>query len=397
MGKWSKYGKKYKKEWENEADLREWLIAVEGDITKAACRFCNSRLRAHHSDLMSHAETVKHKRNSGQGGVVKREKRKPGGKKAVKKALTNLKEEPVTVTAFLGTKDGIENKRTLFRSKICHDEVVNPASLGFIGCGTIAQALLSTFLKEGLVDPHLTIASAPTDRNLCKLRAQGVRTTHDNSEVVKNSDLVFICVKPQVLTEVVEDLMPLEDVHSPLFVSVVTGVSLVTLEELLGTVVDCPRVVRCMTNNPSAVGQGCCLFTRGTYTSPSDADVMHSMLGSLGLCAEISEHHMDAASGLVCSGPAFIYTAIEAMADGGVKMGLPRHLAQQLAAQTVKGSAAMVLEGDKHPGQLKDEVCSPGGTTITALHTLERLSFRNTIISAVETSTTLTMSIDGKE
>lgn len=102
MGKWSKYGKKYKKEWENEADLREWLIEVEGDITKAACRFCNNRLRAHHSDLTAHAETVKHKRNSGQGGVVKREKKKPGGKKAVKKALTNMKEETVTVTAFLG-------------------------------------------------------------------------------------------------------------------------------------------------------------------------------------------------------------------------------------------------------------------------------------------------------
>lgn len=381
MGKWAKYSKRYKKEWEAEADLKEWILAVEGDNSKAACKFCNNSLRAHHSDLVSHAATVKHKRNAGLGPAVKREARK--SKKCGRGAA---KQEAVTVTALLDTKERIES--TLFQTKICPDEVVNPASLGFIGSGNIAQALLSTFLKEGLVDPHLIIASAPSDNNLAKLRTLGVRTTHDNNEVVRSSDLVFVCVKPDLLSEVLADLLPLEDEHSPLFVSVAAGVSLAILEEMLSSVVENPRVVRSMPNTPSAVGQGCCLFTRGTHTSPSDAEVMRSMLGSLGTCDEIPEHHMDAACGVACSGPAFMYMAIEALADGGVKMGLPRQLAQTLAAHTVRGAATMVLETGKHPGQLKDEVCSSSTATIAALHVLERHAFRNALMSAVEVSTT---------
>ncbi|KAK8737700.1 hypothetical protein OTU49_004199 [Cherax quadricarinatus] len=111
---------------------------------------------------------------------------------------------------------------------------------------------------------------------------------------------------------------------------------------------------------------------------------MNSILSSVGFCAEIPEYQMDAACGLAGSGPAYIYAAIEALADGGVKMGLPRQLAQTLAAQTVKGAATMVLEHGKHPAQLKDEVCSPGGTTIAAMHSLEKNGFRNALISAVE-------------
>lgn len=393
MGKWAKYSKRYKKAWENEANLKEWIVEVDGDNSKAACRFCHSMLRAHHSDLMSHAATVKHKRNAGQGGIVVKEKvrykkaPRGGDKKCVKQ---------VTLTAsFVGTKDRMEDPEPLFQTKICPDEVVNPASLGFIGSGNIAQALLTTFLKDGLVDPNLTIASAPSDNNLSKLRELGVRTTHDNNEVVRSSDLVFVCVKPDILTEVLGHLLPLEDDHSPLFVSVVAGVSIVTLEEMLSNVVVNPRVVRSMPNTPSAVGQGCCLFTRGTHTSPSDADVMRSMLGSMGMCDEIQEHHMDAACGLACSAPAFIFMATEALADGGVKMGLPRQLAQTLAAQTVKGAAAMVLETGKHPGELKDEVCSASEATIAALHILERNAFRNALMTAVEASATKGTRLNG--
>ncbi|MPC21989.1 Pyrroline-5-carboxylate reductase 3 [Portunus trituberculatus] len=234
MGKWAKYSKRYKKAWENEADLKEWIVAVEGDNSKAACKFCHNKLRAHHSDLVSHATTVKHKRNAGQGTVVKRE-----AGKAKKGSRGPAKEEAVTVTTLLG-----------------------------------------------LVDPHLIIASAPSDNNLAKLRTLGVRTTHDNNEVVRSSDLVFVCVKPDLLGEMLADLLPLEDEHSPLFVSVVGGVPLATLEELcvfgkaslqvkcvvfvvmltcpcfgtqmLSSVVENPRVVRSMPNTPSAVGQGCC-------------------------------------------------------------------------------------------------------------------------------------------
>lgn len=276
-------------------------------------------------------------------------------------------------------------------------EVMNPASLGFIGCGNMAQAMLTAFLEKGLVDPNLTIASAPSDRNLSKLRALGVKTTHDNNEVVRSSDLVFICVKPHLLTPVIGDLLPLERNHNPLFISVVTGVCLADLEEMLSTLVDNPRVVRSMPNTPSAVGQGCCLYARGSHTTPSDAEATSSLLSAVGFSAEIPEYQIDAASGVAGSGPAYVYIAIEALADGGVKMGLPRDLALTLAAQTVKGAGAMVLETGKHPGQLKDAVCSPGGTTIAAVHALERHAFRNSLISAVEASTLRSKELGAKK
>ncbi|XP_069972237.1 uncharacterized protein [Penaeus vannamei] len=128
------------------------------------------------------------------------------------------------------------------------------------------------------------------------------------------------------------------------------------------------------------------VYTLGRFATSGDGSVMNSMLKSVGVSAQVPEYQIDAACGLAGSGPAYIYAAIEALADGGVKMGLPRHLAQTLAAQTVKGAATMVMETGKHPGQLKDEVCSPGGTTITAMHVLERNGLRNALISAVEAS-----------
>ncbi|XP_063599295.1 uncharacterized protein LOC134775684 isoform X3 [Penaeus indicus] len=265
-------------------------------------------------------------------------------------------------------------------------EVLNPANIGFIGCGNMAQALLKAFVKEGLVDPSQVVASAPSDRNLSKIRPMGVKTTNDNNRVVCESDMVFLCVKPHLLADVIEGLDPLERNHNPLFVSVITGFDLHTLEQMLSSIVDTPRVVRTMPNTPCMVGQGCCVYTLGRFATSGDGSVMNSMLKSVGVSAQVPEYQIDAACGLAGSGPAYIYAAIEALADGGVKMGLPRHLAQTLAAQTVKGAATMVMETGKHPGQLKDEVCSPGGTTITAMHVLERNGLRNALISAVEAS-----------
>ncbi|XP_042214539.1 pyrroline-5-carboxylate reductase 3-like isoform X3 [Homarus americanus] len=265
-------------------------------------------------------------------------------------------------------------------------EVLNPANIGFIGCGNMAQALLNAFIRKGLIDPSHVMASAPSDRNLTKLRSLGVKTTHDNNEVVKHSDVIFLCVKPHHLTDMIGDLNALERSHNPLFVSIITGFDIKTLEEMLTALIDYPRVIRLMPNTPSMVGQGCCVYTLGSHTPEAYNEVMNSMLSSIGLSAEIPEYQMDAACGLAGSGPAYIYAAIEALADGGVKMGLPRQLAQTLAAQMVKGAATMVLESGKHPGQLKDEVCSPGGTTIAAMHSLEKNGLRNALISAVEAS-----------
>ncbi|XP_053626359.2 pyrroline-5-carboxylate reductase 2 isoform X2 [Cherax quadricarinatus] len=240
---------------------------------------------------------------------------------------------------------------TVFSDSV-HESILIPANVGFVGCGNMAQALLHSFIKK--------------------------------DKVIKQCDVIFLCVKPHLLRKMINELNTLEADHSPLFVSIVSGYDLNTLEEMLSVLVHAPRVVRTMPNTPSMVGQGCCLYTLGTHTSPADSVAMNSILSSVGFCAEIPEYQMDAACGLAGSGPAYIYAAIEALADGGVKMGLPRQLAQTLAAQTVKGAATMVLEHGKHPAQLKDEVCSPGGTTIAAMHSLEKNGFRNALISAVE-------------
>nr|XP_045623752.1 pyrroline-5-carboxylate reductase 3-like isoform X2 [Procambarus clarkii] len=248
-----------------------------------------------------------------------------------------------------------------------------------------------------LVAPTHVIASAPSDRNLLKLHTLGVKTTHDNNEVVQTCDVIFLCVKPQFLTQMISELNTLDTGHDPLFISIVTGFDLETLEKMLSRLVNCPRVIRTMPNTPSMVGQGCCLYTLGTHTSSGDSAVVSTMFKSVGFCAEIPEYQMDAACGLAGSGPAYIYVAIEALADGGVKMGLPRQLAQTIAAQMVKGAATMVLESGKHPGQLKDEVCSPGGTTITAMHTLEGNGFRNALVSAVEASSLRSKELGSKK
>ncbi|XP_076057063.1 pyrroline-5-carboxylate reductase 3-like [Oratosquilla oratoria] len=258
--------------------------------------------------------------------------------------------------------------------------------LGFIGCGNMAQALLNGFLKNGLVQHKNVTASAPSDRNLCKLRGLGVATTHENSEVIESSDIIFLSVKPHLLEGAVQELKPVKITHNPLFVSIVSGISLKSLEEMLAPIVPKPRVVRTMPNTPSLVSQGCCVYSLGSYVKKEEGQIVNQLMSAVGICEQVPESQIDAICGLSGSGPAYIYMAIEALADGGVKMGLPRQLAQKFAAQTVKGAATMVLETGKHPAKLKDEVCSPGGTTIAAVHALEMNGLRNALMSAVEAS-----------
>ncbi|KAG7173171.1 Pyrroline-5-carboxylate reductase 1-like [Homarus americanus] len=323
--------------WLTIPEIRGWIHPLRSDPAHVWCKFCRKKIRAHLSDMKVHTKTRKHQKN-------------------MKLVLPELP-----------TEAGME---------IDHKEVV----ISFPSSKLYHEDLI------GLIDPSHVMASAPSDRNLTKLRSLGVKTTHDNNEVVKHSDVIFLCVKPHHLTDMIGDLNALERSHNPLFVSIITGFDIKTLEEMLTALIDYPRVIRLMPNTPSMVGQGCCVYTLGSHTPEAYNEVMNSMLSSIGLSAEIPEYQMDAACGLAGSGPAYIYAAIEALADGGVKMGLPRQLAQTLAAQMVKGAATMVLESGKHPGQLKDEVCSPGGTTIAAMHSLEKNGLRNALISAVEAS-----------
>ncbi|XP_064086979.1 pyrroline-5-carboxylate reductase 3-like isoform X5 [Macrobrachium nipponense] len=356
-------GQRYRKDWEMEIWAQGWLTRGRSDY-KAYCRACDKELTAGKSELLKHAASDTHKNHLGFKSMP---------------YMTNMPVTETVVEVVPVPQDGAVSPAPSGK------EVIIPASIGFIGAGNMAQALMNSFLAKGLVEPHLLMASAPSNRNLEKLPS-GMRTTNDNNRLVKECDIIFLCVKPHLLTEMIEGLDPLERDHSPLFISVVTGFDICTLEQLLGSLIDAPRVVRTMPNTPCMVGQGCCVYTMGTNTNESDAKVVCSILHSVGYSAEIPEYQMDAACGLAGSGPAYIYTAIEALADGGVKMGLPRHLAHSLAAHTVKGAASMVLQSGKHPAQLKDEVCSPGGTTITAIHSLEKNGFRGALISAVEAS-----------
>ncbi|XP_064086975.1 pyrroline-5-carboxylate reductase 3-like isoform X2 [Macrobrachium nipponense] len=338
-----RYPRKFNPRWLSIDEVKDWIHPLKMDPRHVWCKYCKKKIRAHLTDMRTHNKTKKHHRN-----------------------MSTVRPE---IPAEL------QMPPSGFPENVPSNNIV----ITFPSQKNSSQEVI------GLVEPHLLMASAPSNRNLEKLPS-GMRTTNDNNRLVKECDIIFLCVKPHLLTEMIEGLDPLERDHSPLFISVVTGFDICTLEQLLGSLIDAPRVVRTMPNTPCMVGQGCCVYTMGTNTNESDAKVVCSILHSVGYSAEIPEYQMDAACGLAGSGPAYIYTAIEALADGGVKMGLPRHLAHSLAAHTVKGAASMVLQSGKHPAQLKDEVCSPGGTTITAIHSLEKNGFRGALISAVEAS-----------
>lgn len=202
------------------------------------------------------------------------------------------------------------------------------------------------------------------------------------AEVAAASDVILLAVKPGDMKALCESLAKVEG--SRLFISIAAGLKLADLKVWLGSA---QRVIRCMPNTPALVGLGAAAFSRGETVTPEDAALAAKILSSVGIAEEVSEKLLDAVTGLSGSGPAYVYTVIEALADGGVLMGLPRTAALRLAAQTVAGAAQMVLETGKHPAALRDEVTSPGGTTIAAIEALEAHGLRNALIQAVRTAT----------
>jgi len=248
----------------------------------------------------------------------------------------------------------------------------------------MATAMAKGFINAGLVRANNIVVSDSNPAALHSLCEMGVRTTMNNREVVTDSELVVVAVKPTVVRAVLEEIAPNVVIDKQVFVSIAAGVTIESLEKYLpsGT-----RVIRVMPNTPALVQAGASVLTTGTAARRGDPELVKTLLQSVGLCEEGGENLMDAVTGLSGSGPAYAFCAIEAMADGGVKMGLPRDLSMKLAAQTLLGAAKMVLETGKHPGQLKDEVCSPSGTTISAMHVLESRGFRSSLIDAVEAAT----------
>jgi pyrroline-5-carboxylate reductase len=259
-----------------------------------------------------------------------------------------------------------------------------PQKIGFVGAGQMAQALARGFVAAGLIDGRRIAAADPVAAAVEALRAAipGAGRVVDNRGVVEWADVVFLAVKPQslpaVMTELSGRLRP-----ETLVVSIVAGARITTLAEALGT----SRIARVMPNTPCLVGLSASAYSLGPGATPADGELLAKLLGSVGRAFLVDEKLLDAVTGLSGSGPAYVYVMIEALADGGVRMGLPRAIAAALAAQTVKGAAEMVLSTGEHPAALKDRVASPGGTTIAGLQALESGGIRSALMAAVEAAT----------
>ena len=258
-----------------------------------------------------------------------------------------------------------------------------PLPIGFLGAGQMATALAAGWARSGLLNLSRSLAADPDPAARTKFeQATSVRTVATNADVVTACDVLVLAVKPQVMATVLAEARP-HIMSRHLAISIAAGVTLQALAEQLGGT----RLVRVMPNTPCLVGASAAGYAAGAAATADDVALVGKLFGAVGQAFALPEPSLDAVTGLSGSGPAFVYVLIEALADGGVRMGLTRDVAQALAAQTVFGSAKMVLETGQHPAALKDAVASPGGTTIAGLHVLERAGFRAALMDAVEAAT----------
>lgn len=256
--------------------------------------------------------------------------------------------------------------------------------IGFLGAGKMATALAKGWLRAKLTAPTSLFASDPVAaaRDLFS-QETGANIAAENRGVVDQCDLVVLAVKPQNMAALLDEIKP-SMAPRHLVLSIAAGIPLSKIAHHLGAE---RRLVRVMPNTPCLVGASAAGYTLGPTASAEDRAHVDRLLNSVGVAFEVPEKLLDAVTGLSGSGPAFAFLMIEALSDGGVRMGLPREVATKLAAQTLLGSAKMLLETGQHPGSLKDAVASPGGTTIAGLHALERGGLRAALMDAVEAAT----------
>lgn len=249
----------------------------------------------------------------------------------------------------------------------------------------MGTALVQGAIRAGVVDATDVIGCDPYEKSRESFAAvTGARVTADMAAVVAASDVILLCTKPLDVATALADAVQSADGGRRLVISIAAGVTLGALESASA---ENFRIIRAMPNTPALVGHGAAGFCVGSRATPADAVTAQALLGAVGLAVEVPERLMDAVTGLSGSGPAYIYVVIDALADGGVRAGIPRADAVRLAAQTVLGAAAMVLETGEHPAVLKDMVTSPGGTTIAGLAVLERQGLRSAMIEAVGAAT----------
>lgn len=256
--------------------------------------------------------------------------------------------------------------------------------LGFIGAGNMAEAMIRGIIQNQVVLPDRILASDISDERREHIsRTFGMETVKENRSLVNRSNVIFLAVKPQAVPRVLAD-MAADMGPEKLLVSIVAGVPIKTLSAGLPKG---PRIVRTMPNTPVTVMEGAMAIASDSPALPEDLETVETLFHPLGSTVRIEEKLIDAVTGLSGSGPAYVFIILEALADGGVKMGLPRDVAETLAAQTLMGSAKLFLETRMNPGQLKCMVTSPGGTTIAGIHELEKGGIRASLMNAVESAT----------
>lgn len=265
------------------------------------------------------------------------------------------------------------------------------SKIAFIGAGQMAEAMVGGLLSGQVSSAESIWATDPIADRRDRLKSQyGILVGSSNREAVAWADVVVLAVKPQMITAVLSELGSL--LAHALVITIAAGVTIRTIAEGAG---GAARVVRAMPNTPALVREGMTALSVGAGVSDDDIRLIRTVFEAVGLVVMVEERLLDAVTGLSGSGPAYVFQAIEALADGGVMMGLPRQTAELLAAQTVLGAARMVLSSGVHPAQLKDRVASPGGTTIAGLHRLEQGGLRATLMAAVEAATMRSKELGG--
>ncbi len=255
--------------------------------------------------------------------------------------------------------------------------------IGFIGGGNMAEAFIKGLMSGGYPAKNISFSEPNEQRRELVEERYGVASAKNNQELVKSCNIVVLAIKPQILDKVLDDILAVFD-DKTLLISILAGVTTSTLEHGLG---GSPRVIRSMPNTPALAGQGAAALCPGAHVDKNDRLMAQHLFETVGIALWVEEGQMDAVTGLSGSGPAFVYTFIEALTAGGVQEGLRLDIAQALAVQTVVGAAHLVKETGEHPALLREKVCSPAGTTISAIRVLEERGLRAMMMEAVAVAT----------
>ncbi|MBM7551215.1 pyrroline-5-carboxylate reductase [Thalassobacillus pellis] len=256
--------------------------------------------------------------------------------------------------------------------------------IGFIGCGNMATAMIQGMLANGIVKPGQIAATAVTDETIDDAAEKyEIDTTHDNKQVASESDILFLAIKPYLYEGIIQEIRSYVK-EDAVIITIAAGI---TLDKMKNSFDHKVKVVRSMPNTPSLVGEGMSVLCPNDFVEEDEMEEVIRIFESFGKAEIIKEELMDAIPAISGSAPAYVYMFIEAMADAAVQQKIPRQQAYKLASQAVLGAAKMVLETGEHPGKLKDDVCTPGGSTIEAVTTLESENFRNAVIKAMDACT----------